>query len=688
MRTFRSITRLSAAMLLMLVPRISRAQVFHGVSGVLQRAGTVNVADLPPSAESRTAVPRSHPVIPVPNGLPLPPGTDRTRAVPLVGPVSEWSSLQQTQGVNVAHSFAAIGDDNTAIPPDSQGAVGPTAIMVTLNSQVRVQSRSGTPLQTYSMTSFWSHTFPSVKDLTDPRVTYDPYGGRWIFVAITQPQSPSSVILLAVSSTNDPTGSWVLYQIQSDPLGQIWADNPKIGFNRKWIVIQANMYSVTAGGSGSFVESKIFAINKPEAYAGGYIHWTRFDEKNIGGDQMPLATYDASISDEFLIQDWNGNSSGAGYLRLWRITGAVGAEILVSDGFPSVSAPWSRFPPNNSDFGPQLGSSHKINLVDSRIQSACYRNGMIWTTHPVFLPAGATPTRSAVQWWKIDPVGEAVQVGRVDDPTSTYFYGFPSIAVNRSDDVLLGFSYFSANNYASAGFAYRASTDPAQTLSQPYILKSGQAPYYKTGLGDPAKLNRWGDLSEAVVDPNDDMGLWTIQEYAAARANGIDRWGTWWGEVSPAPLALPNLTPYQPLGWSDKIVVTTSQGSTTSADRITSSDTIFVDWAVINSGAGPVQGTFTNSLYLGAQLLGNWTVTGGLASGRDFEAVGYPMGPLSPGTYTLTIKANSTNSISESNSSDNSYSRSFIVEQACIPNGRPCVGRIGPPAPVPVAGRQ
>jgi uncharacterized protein (TIGR03437 family) len=49
--------------------------------------------------------------------------------------------------------------------------------------------------------------------------------------------------------------------------------------------------------------------------------------------------------------------------------------------------------------------------------------------------------------------------------------------------------------------------------------------------------NRWGDFSAAVVDPLDDTGFWTIQEYAASPLVigilGIDRWGTWWAQLVP-----------------------------------------------------------------------------------------------------------------------------------------------------------
>ena len=39
--------------------------------------------------------------------------------------------------------FAGLGDSNGSIPPDTHGAVGPTKVMTTLNTQVLVQDRAG-----------------------------------------------------------------------------------------------------------------------------------------------------------------------------------------------------------------------------------------------------------------------------------------------------------------------------------------------------------------------------------------------------------------------------------------------------------------------------------------------------------------------------------------------------------------
>ncbi len=142
---------------------------------------------------------------------------------------------------------------------------------------------------------------------------------------------------------------------------------------------------------------------------------------------------------------------------------------------------------------------------------------------------------SAVQWWQISPAGAVLQLGRIDDPSGNLFYAYPSLAVNREGDALIGYGRFSATQYAGAGYALRCGTDPAGTLRADTVLKAGEAAYYET-VGET--LNRWGDYSQTMVDPANDFGLWTIQEYAYPPAPAFNRWSTWWGSVTPGACLL------------------------------------------------------------------------------------------------------------------------------------------------------
>ncbi|MBI4552699.1 MAG: T9SS type A sorting domain-containing protein [Candidatus Latescibacteria bacterium] len=473
-----------------------------------------------------------HRPLPGPRNRPVPSGTgspSRRVLEPVPPPLTGVSPAP-------ASSFLGLDDNNASIPPDTHGAVGLTHLMVTLNTQVRIQDRTGGVLSTVSLNSFWASL--SSPSAFDPKVLYDPYQNRWMFTACANARSSASSVLIGVSQTSDPTGTWNLYRVDADPDNAVWADYPSLGFNKDWIVVQVNMFTVS---NNAFVRSDVYVFDKADLYAGGTGRFTLMQDTLGGFSQTPAITYDPTVPTMYLVEDWNGDFEGSGYLRLSTITGPVGAEVLtLSVAFPSTSSPWDSFSPS-SNFAPQLGSTQKIDAGDSRMQNTLYRNGSLWCAHTVFLPAGGSPARSAVQWWRLTPDGAVEQQGRIDDTAGPTSYAYPSIAVNRNNDVLIGFSRFSATQYASANYAFRAAADPAGTFRTDAVLKAGEASYFKDyGSG----TNRWGDYSSTVVDPVNDTDLWTIQEYAATPASSgtyRDRWGTWWGQiVPPQPEAPPD----------------------------------------------------------------------------------------------------------------------------------------------------
>src|ERR1043166_5901243 len=66
--------------------------------------------------------------------------------------------------------FQAVTDDNTVIPPDVGGTVGPRHVMAVHNNRVLIQNRTGTILSSVSWHSFWLAL--DAPDVFDPKVVY------------------------------------------------------------------------------------------------------------------------------------------------------------------------------------------------------------------------------------------------------------------------------------------------------------------------------------------------------------------------------------------------------------------------------------------------------------------------------------------------------------------------------------
>ncbi len=425
-----------------------------------------------------------------------------------------------------AANFPAQADTGNVTPPDTQGTVGPHHLMVTLNNNVTIESRTGTVLQSVSIAGFWS-SLGNINEAFDPRVLYDPYANRWIVSSGANAASPSSYILIGASATSDPTAGWFLYKVRVSATGQGWADYPTLGFNGDWIVVQANIFTVSTSG---FLGSQIYAFNKADLYAGGAGQYTMFQDQS-GFSDYPAVTHDNTLATEYLVRNWN---SGTGTLRVSTITGPVGSEVLTTGvAFPKASGGWQDSAAL-TNFAPQLGSSSGIDTDDSRVGNCVYRNGSLWAVQTAYLPSSGTPNRSIAQWWQINTLsgslGVVQQFGRIDSSSAQFDYAFPSLDVNARDDMMIGYSRFGASQYASANYSFRMHNDPPNTLGPDTVFKAGESPYFKDfGTGD----NRWGDYSNVAVDPLNDLDLWTIQEYAGTANN----WGTWWGSISVAASA-------------------------------------------------------------------------------------------------------------------------------------------------------
>ncbi len=429
-------------------------------------------------------------------------------------------------------NFLGLNDNettSTTTPPDVNGAVGISHLLVTQNTGVKIQSKTtGLPMQLKSLKSFFSPV--SAVAPFDPKALYDPYENRWIVTCADQATSLLSRLLFAVSQTPDPLGAWHFYVIDVDPANSTWLDYPSLGFNKNWIVISGNMYN----NANAFVSNSIFAVNKATAYA-GTMNVTRFSINNAGATICPSITYDNNLETEWLCNNWNSSTGGAGYLRLYTITGTPSSPVFTPTTFyPSTFSPW------NSD--QQIINTYQcnnINIGDSRIRSLVFQQGSLWACQKVGLPV-SSPTRVAVQWWEINPGnGLTTQFGRVEDIGGFNLYFNPSLAVNDNKDVLVGYSHYSAAHiYPAAAYSFRTATNPAGVLQTYYD--------YRTSNRMDCR-GRWGDYSSTVLDPNR-ANLWTLQEYIP---NGTGA-GSWWAQICltlscipiqtiTAPVSTPNI---------------------------------------------------------------------------------------------------------------------------------------------------
>ena len=129
-----------------------------------------------------------------------------------------------------------------------------------------------------------------------------------------------------------------------------------------------------------------------------------------------------------------------------------------------------------------------------------------------------------------------------------------------------------------------------------------------------------------------------------------------------APSSMPNLLPFKPSAWSDKIVVTKTTGSLTDSADLHKTDSLYVNLAVGNSGNAAIDSQFYIYLYIDGVLKKGWQ-TDSLPAGYGATVKDYSIGVLTAGTHTIKVVADPTGLIGESNESDNEYTKTISVLQ-------------------------
>jgi uncharacterized protein (TIGR03437 family) len=418
--------------------------------------------------------------------------------------------------------FVALSDDNTVNPPDLAGAVSPDHILTALNSQFRIQDRNGMALRTLSMTRFWAPLGPFKSFLTDPRLAWDSNAKRFIMIMLADMGESSSGMLIARSTTSDPLGEWRMTRISPGTVGSDF-DFPIMAIAGKSLAISVNVYK------DIFYEKTLnYVMPLSNVYSATEALNFRSFEDTLGTN-APAADSDPNRDRVYFVNNSYFLSSGSYAIIFKSVRVASSADIFVGTTTAANAGEIALF--NGGDRMPQLGTDLRINAGDATIQNCIAKSTTVWCVNSLTVRF-AQELRTVVQYYRFNwpDVGDPTIAERIriDDNSGANYYGFPSVAVNRNNDVFIGYNRFSKTEYAGGFFATRRATDPPGALYFDGRLKAGEDSFTRGLIS-----NRWGDYSTTLVDPADNTSFWTLQQYAASRTDaGTSLWGTYWTRYS------------------------------------------------------------------------------------------------------------------------------------------------------------
>jgi hypothetical protein len=438
------------------------------------------------------------------------------------------------------------------IPPDVAGAVGNDHLILTENDSFRVINKNGIKLfqQLHQDgAGLWAGMYTN--NLFDPKIIYDPFMHRWIHVILADSNLGSSSILIAVSSTPDPMGSWIVWAFDTDAENDQWFDYPSVGFNNKWLVVNGMMFSVPGNSVDNVSRTFVFDID--ELYYSNTVDYTIFSTTGYS-HIVPALTYDPNMNNLWCVTNDDVDDND---LRFFLISGPTNAPSFTEEGYISIGSDWGM---GGGELAPQSGTSTLINAGDHRIESVFWRNGILFSSQTVFLPDGNSPTTCTIQYVACDPATETVHEAIRFASDATSMYAFPCLAVNAHQDIIISCARFTNSAFPSACVLVRRTGNNSWFEN---IFKSGEDWYVNFDSQTPPR-NRWGDYTSVSIDPMDDQSAWVISEYSRPKsATNTGRWGTWCAKICS--------------GICDPVVTVNTEQSSSVTKKFEASDVIYAN---------------------------------------------------------------------------------------------------------------
>ena len=592
-----------------------------------------------------------------------------------------------TLGTSFESTGAGLVGYTTGLSPsDAVLAVGPNHIVSWVNNQFAIFDKTGTML---TAPVFSKILFEGIGNLCesfsrgDPMLQYDSMADRWFFSEFSFGVSGGSIAApylqcVAISTTNDPTGSFHIYTISfgsTAPDG--FNDYGKLGIWNDAYYTSYNIFEGSPAGDNSGValcasDRTKMLVGDPTAetlcaptafYAGG----AAFLPADLDGDELPT---DLTRGGLFMRYSPSLN------LRFIRLKPDFSnSTVTVSDGYGGnfINLPTGATIRACNDAGnaciEQPDTTAKLQTLGRRLMHRLvYRNrggvDSLVINHSVD-PDGAGTRGSAIRWYEVrNPLNnpdDSVVARRpyiyqngTYDPGAVGDRWMGSMAMNKFGDIMVGYSLVDAVNNVKPSIvvAGRSQCDSLNTL-QPEIVA-------QVGGGSQTGSQRWGDYSTMQVDPVDDSTFWYTTQYLTE--DGTSNWHTRIVSFSfPTTTAMTDGDFNVPSNWSNGVPNSITTGTIPSGRTLTVNTDTTVCNLNVESGSNLVMNAnldVNGSLMLGdkidteANTLGlacNATVSGASSSNyvignirKDFcqtEEFNYPTGSISgysPATVNVT----------------------------------------------------
>ncbi len=432
------------------------------------------------------------------------------------------SPKQRAYGVkgetlNKITDFDGVNNIDGVAPPDTQGDVSPDYYMQCVNNHTEIWDKNGNVVQSAFPTSdFWQGSGYDDRNDGDAVILWDEDAQRWVVTQFYLPSSGSQYLLIAISQTSDPTGSYYQYAFPYTYM----PDYPK------WAVWP----------DGYYMGANAFDQNNGYSYEGVYVTAFERDKMLIGDANAQSVTFgpDASLwsifpadADAFpasgtpcpFISDQVDNTSGNNqvYIYDFHVDWTNTSNSSFSSNTTLTVTDYGLF--SSDEQVPQPGTSQKLDLLQSRIMYRPYFRH--FSDHDAIVMARTVNDGgiSAIRWYEFRNSGSGWSVYQQGtyNPGDGLWRWMPSIAMNANGDIAIGYSVSDGTSeYPSIRCVARYASDPLN------VMTTNEAEFFTGTASQDASVSRWGDYSMMSIDPSDNTSFWFTTEYS----NGGWNWRT------------------------------------------------------------------------------------------------------------------------------------------------------------------
>lgn len=412
------------------------------------------------------------------------------------GTGSAPASAEVLAGWDALHLGQNGGITDGSVPPDVIVSAGPDHVVEMVNLMMGVYTKQGAVVGITSLVSLFNSGGDFV---SDPKVQYDVGSGRW-FASLTD--VTSTQVLLAVSGSSDPAGSWRVFHVPASATGNC-LDQPILGVGTSTVILSVNVFTQTNPSTcvSPFLGAEYWVLNKTELVTGAsplHIYDSGLDltEFSIHPAQM-----EGSSATHYMVSTyWPGTATTSNVLHLFTVSGVPPDPVTVT--IASFPMPTAAVPPSAD----QLGSRGKLDTGDIRVSDAVWSAGKLWLGFDEACQSAAS--RACIRLIELDTAATSMPQDFDIDVTGTHVF-YPGLRMDGVGDLAVVFGYSSSNDYPGIMAEGRLTDDSPNTLAAAQIIVTGTGPEVS---GCSKSVCRYGDYFGAGLDPSNTSVVWLAGE--------------------------------------------------------------------------------------------------------------------------------------------------------------------------------